>query len=271
MDSWIWNQVGLEFCDINVQGTIESQWSSQRWNNLRNKSVQVSVSWSFDIKVSSADIINGFVVEHNGNISVFQKGVGWKDWVVWFNDSGWNLWGWINGETEFWFLSIIDWESFQKEGSQTWTCSTSDGVEHQETLKTGTVISELSDSVQTQVNDFLTNGVMSSGKVVGGVFLSGDKLFWVEQLSVSTSSDLINNGGFQIQENGSWDVLSSSGFREESVEGIITTTDSFIRWHLSVWLNSVFKTEQLPAGITDLDTSLTNVYGDDLSHAWFWI
>jgi hypothetical protein len=140
-------------------------------------------------------------------------------------------------------------------------------VEHQETLKTSTVIGELSDSVQTQIDDFFTNGVVTSGEVVGSIFLSGDKLFWVEQLSVSTSSDFINNSGFQIQEDSSWDVLSSSGFREESVEGIITTADSFIRWHLSVWLNSVFETEQLPTGVTDLDTSLTNVNGDNLSHA----
>ena len=140
-------------------------------------------------------------------------------------------------------------------------------MEHQETLKTSTVIGELSDSVQTQIDDFFTNGVVTSGEVVGSIFLSGDKLFWVEQLSVSTSSDFINNGGFQIQEDSSWDVLSGSGFREESVEGIITTTDSFIRWHLSVWLNSVFETEQFPTGVTDLDTSLTNVNGDNLSHA----
>jgi hypothetical protein len=142
-------------------------------------------------------------------------------------------------------------------------------VEHQETLKTSTVVSQLSDSVQTEINDFLTNGVVSSGEVVGGILLSGDELFWVEQLSVSSSSDFIDNGWFQIQENGSWNVLSSSGLGEESVESIITASDSFIGWHLSVWLNSVLKTEQFPTGITDLDTSLTNVNGDDLSHCCF--
>jgi hypothetical protein len=142
-------------------------------------------------------------------------------------------------------------------------------VEHQETLKTSAVVGELSDSVETEIDDFLTNGVMSSGEVVGGIFFTGDKLFWVEQLSVSTCSDFIDDSWFEIQENGSWNVLSSSGFGEECVEGIITTTDCLIRWHLSVWLNSVFKTEQFPTGVTDLDTSLTNVNGDNLSHAFF--
>jgi hypothetical protein len=81
---------------------------------------------------------------------------------------------------------------------------------------------------------------VSSGEVVSSIFFSGDKLLWVEELSVSSGSDLINDGWFQIEEDGSWYVFSGSGLGEESVEGIITTTDSFIRWHLSVWLNSVF-------------------------------
>jgi len=132
-------------------------------------------------------------------------------------------------------------------------------VEHQETLKSGTLVGEFSDSVETEIDDFFSNGVMSSGEVVGSIFFSGDQLFWVEELSVGSSSNFINDGWFQIQKNGSWDVFSSSSFREESVESIITSSDGFIRWHLTVWLDSVFKTEQFPTGVTDLDTSLSNV------------
>ena len=71
MDSWIWDQVSLELSDIDVKGTIESEGGSQGGDNLSNESVQVGVGWSLNIKVSSADIIDGFVIEDNGNISVF--------------------------------------------------------------------------------------------------------------------------------------------------------------------------------------------------------
>ena len=87
------------------------------------------------------------------------------------------------------------------------------------------MISKLSDSVEAEINDFFTNGVMSSGEVVGGIFLSRDELFWMEKLSVGSSSNFINDSGFEIEEDSSWDVLSSSGFGEEGVEGIITTTN----------------------------------------------
>jgi hypothetical protein len=79
MDSWIWDQVGLELSNIDVEGTIESEGSGQRGDNLGNESVQVGVGWSLDIEVSSADIIDGFVIKDDGNIGVLEKGVGGED------------------------------------------------------------------------------------------------------------------------------------------------------------------------------------------------
>jgi len=70
MDSWVWHKVRLELSDINVQSTIESERSSQRRNDLSDESVQVSVGWSLDIEVSSADIVDSLVIKDNGNIGV---------------------------------------------------------------------------------------------------------------------------------------------------------------------------------------------------------
>jgi len=71
MDSGIWHQVGLELSYVHIQGSVKSEGSGQRWDDLGDKSVQVSVGWSSDVQVSSADIIYCFVVEHNSDISVF--------------------------------------------------------------------------------------------------------------------------------------------------------------------------------------------------------
>jgi hypothetical protein len=76
MDSWIWDQVSLEFGDINVKGTIESKGSGQRRDNLSNESVQVGISWSLNIEVSSANIVHSFIVDHDGDISVFEERMG---------------------------------------------------------------------------------------------------------------------------------------------------------------------------------------------------
>merc|ERR1712054_598133 len=75
MDSWVWHQVGLELSNIDIEGTVESEGGGQRGDNLGNESVQVGVGWSLDIEVSSADIIDGLIVDHDGDISVLEEGV----------------------------------------------------------------------------------------------------------------------------------------------------------------------------------------------------
>ena len=101
-------------------------------------------------------------------------------------------------------------------------------MEHKEALKTSAVVGKLSDPVEAEVDNFLSDGVVSSGEVVGGILLSGDELLGVEELSVGSGSDLIDDGGFEIEEDAPGDVLSSSGFGEEGVEGIIATSDGFV-------------------------------------------
>ena len=76
VDTRIRHQVGLELGDIDVQGTIESQRGGQRGDDLSNESVQVGVGGSFNVQLSSADVIDGFVVENDCDIGVFQQGVG---------------------------------------------------------------------------------------------------------------------------------------------------------------------------------------------------
>jgi len=259
MDTWVWDEVGLELGHINVEGTIESEGGSEGGDNLRDESVEVSVGGALNIEVSSADIVDGLVVEHDGDIGVLEEGVSGEDGVVWLNNGGGDLWGWIDGESELGFFTVIDGKSLEEERSETGTGSSTDGVEDEETLETCALIRELSDSIEAEIDDFLTNGVMSSGEVVGSIFFTGDELLWVEQLSVGSGSDLIDNGWFEIEEDGSWDVFTSTSLGEEGVEGIVTTTDGFIGWHLTVWLDSVLKAEELPAGVTDLDTGLTDV------------
>jgi hypothetical protein len=61
-------------------------------------------------------------------------------------------------------------------------------------------------------------------------------------------------------------VLSSSGLREEGVERVITTSDGLVRRHLTIRLDSMLKAVQLPTGITNLDSGLTEMNGDTFTH-----
>ena len=47
---------------------------------------------------------------------------------------------------------------------------------------------------------------------------------------------------------------------EESAERVISFSGRFVSGQLTVRLDTVLQAVQLPAGITDLDSGLTNVY-----------
>jgi hypothetical protein len=67
-------------------------------------------------------------------------------------------------------------------------------VEDEESLKTGTLVSEFSGSVENHIDELFADSVVTSSVVVSRVFFAGDQLFWVEELSISTSSYFVNNG-----------------------------------------------------------------------------
>ena len=88
VDAWIGHQVGLEFCQINIQGSrtsLEVQWSRLSASmtagmgsipdqgikiTVTYQSVQVSTCWLLNIKVSKTDVIGALIVYHETTIRV---------------------------------------------------------------------------------------------------------------------------------------------------------------------------------------------------------
>jgi len=226
---------------------------------LSDESVKVGVGGSLDVKISAADIVDGLVVEHDGDVGVLEEGVVGEDGVVRLNDGGGDLGGGVDGESKLGLLAVIDGKSLEEEGTETGAGTATNSVEDEEALETSALIGQLTDSVKAEINDLLTDGVVTTGKVVGGVLLTGDELLGVEELTVGTGTDLVDDGGLEIEEHTSGDVLASTSLGEEGVESVVATTDSLIGGHLTVGLNSVLEAEELPAGVTNLDTGLTDV------------
>ena len=82
----------------------------------------------------------------------------------------------------------------------------------------------------------------------------------------SRETEAIPTTDLKVQEDRAGNVLASTSLREEGVESIIATTDGLVRGHLTVRLDSMLQTVQLPAGIANLDTGLTDVDGNNLTH-----
>jgi hypothetical protein len=147
MDTWVGHQVSLELGKIDVEGTIETEGSRDGGHDLTDESVQVGVGGTLNVQVTTANIIYCLIVDHEGAVRVLQGGVGGQDGVVRLNNSSGNLGSWVDGKLELGLLSVVNGETFHEEGGESRSGTSTEGVEDEETLETGTLVSELTDPV----------------------------------------------------------------------------------------------------------------------------
>jgi len=137
-------------------------------------------------------------------------------------------------------------------------------MEEKESLKAGTLVSQLPDSVKDQVNNLLSNGVVTPGVVVGGVLLSIDELLRMVKLTVSSNSSLVNDSWLQVYKDSSWNMIAASSLREESLEGVVS--ESLVRGHMTIRLDAMLEAVELPTGVSNLTASLADMDRDTLTH-----
>ena len=133
-------------------------------------------------------------------------------------------------------------------------------MEEKKSLKTSTLVSQFPDPVQNQIHNLLANGVVAPGVVVGGVLLAIDQLLRMVELTVGPNSGLVNDSGLQVNKDSSWNMISTTSLREEGLEGVVS--ESLIRGHMTIWLDTVLQAVQLPTGVSNLDSSLSDMNGD---------
>ena len=91
VDTWVGHQVGLELGQVDVKGTVKPQRSSNGADYLANQTVQVGVGRTLYVQVTTADIVDSLVVDHEGTVGVLESGVGGQDRVVWLHHCGGHL------------------------------------------------------------------------------------------------------------------------------------------------------------------------------------
>jgi hypothetical protein len=191
VDTGVGHQVGLELRQIDVEGTIEAQRGRDGADDLSDQTVQVGVGGALDVEVTTADVVDGLVVDHEGAVGVLEGGVRGQDGVVGLNHGCGHLRSRVDGELELGLLAVVNGQTLHEEGGEARASATAEAVEDEEALETRALVSQLADAVQHQVDDLLTNGVVTTGVVVGGILLASDQLLGVEQLAVCASAHLV--------------------------------------------------------------------------------
>merc|ERR1719446_1800729 len=264
MESWEWDEVDSKLSEIGVELTWESEAASDTGEGSRDEMVKITVGWGGELKGSEADIVKSFVINAHNLISVLDKLMDGEGGVVWLDDGIRDLWGRHDGESGHDSIWVLFSDLGDEEGSHTGSGTTTEGVGDLETLEAIATFGFLSDNIKDGVDELSTFGVMTLGPVVTGTGLSEDEVVWSEELTEWSSSDGVHGSWFEIHEDGSWDVSSSSGF-------VVVDVDSLeLEIRVTVVgtgrVNSVLVGDDLPEFGTDLVTALTTLDVNDFSH-----
>jgi hypothetical protein len=226
--------------------------------------VKITVGWGGELEGSEADIVKGFVINAHDLIGVFDELMDREGGVVWLNDGIGHLGGWHDGEGGHDSIWILFSDLGDEEGSHSGSSSSTKRVGDLETLEAIATFSFLSNDIEDGVDKLGTLGVMSLGPVVTGTGLSEDEVVWSEELSEWASSDGVHGSWFEIHEDGSWNVSTSSGFVEVDVDSL--ELEIGVTVVSTGWVNTMFVGNDFPELGTDLVTTLSSLDMYDLSH-----
>ena len=236
VDARIGHKVGLELVQVDVEGAVEPEgggdggynWTSTVsikpqthhlgiGHTLSNETVEILVVGALNVQVAPADVVDGFIVDHEAAIRVFEGGVGRQDGIVWLHHSGGNLRGRIDTEFQLALLAVVDRQTLHEKRTEARSSSTAKGMEDQEPLQTGAIVCHGADLVQDLIDQLLSDSVVATSVVVGGIFLSCDQHLRVEEGAISARADLVNDIGLEIAVDCSWNIFALACYCTPSV------------------------------------------------------
>ena len=119
VDSWVWDKVGLELVEVDIQRAVKTQTGGDRGHYLGDKAVEVLKIGTRDIQITPADFVDSFVVDQEGTIGVLNGAVGRKDCIVRFNHCSGSLRSRIDGEFQLRLLPKVCRQSLQQKRAKT--------------------------------------------------------------------------------------------------------------------------------------------------------
>lgn len=102
-----------------------------------------------------------------------------------------HLWRRIYGELQLALLSIVHREALHQQRREARASPSAEGMENEEALQSGTLVSQLPHAVQYDVDQFLPDSVVTTCVVVGCILFARDELLRVKQLTIRSGTHLV--------------------------------------------------------------------------------
>eukprot|EP00967_Tisochrysis_lutea_P075247 scaffold101400_cov30-Tisochrysis_lutea.AAC.1 len=179
VDARVWNEVGLELGQVDVERAVEAERGGQGRDDLSRKAVKVGVRRTLNVKVATADVIEGLVVNHKGHIGVLEECVRGEHAIVRLDDGSRDLRCRVDCEGHLRLAAVVHRKALKEECAKARAGAAANGVEGKETLEASAIVRQLANAVEDEVDNLLAHSVVATGVVVGGVLLTRDELLRV--------------------------------------------------------------------------------------------
>lgn len=113
------DEVGLELVEIDIQRTVKTEGGGDGRHDLGDESVQVLEVGAGNVERTTADVVDGLVVNEESAVRVLNGRVGGEHSIVGLDNSGGDARRRVDGELELALLAIIGAKALQKEGAET--------------------------------------------------------------------------------------------------------------------------------------------------------
>jgi len=133
-----------------------------------------------------------------------------------------------------------------------------------ETLQAIAVLSLLPHNIQDGIDEFGTLRVVTLGPVVAGAGLPKDKVIGAEYLAERAGPDRIHCAGFQIHEDGTWNVPSATGLVIVDIDTL--ELEVGVTAVVSGVVDAVLAADDFPELCSDLVAALAALDVEDFSH-----
>jgi hypothetical protein len=140
VDARIWHQVGLELIEINIESTIETQARGDRADDLSNQAVEMFIVWARNVKVATADIVHGLIVNQESTVRIFNSAMGGEDSIVGLDDRGGDTRGRIDGELKLGLLAVVSGQALKEKSTEAGAGASTKRVEDEEALEGRAVV-----------------------------------------------------------------------------------------------------------------------------------
>ena len=221
MDTRERHKVCLEFGQVDIESTVETKAGGDGADHLGDEAVQVVETWTRNVELAVADVVDSFIVHEKSAIGMLNGAVSGQDCIVWLNHGRRDAWGRVDGEFELGLLAVFSSQAFEKQGTEARAGPTTKGVEDQKPLQGAAVVymkrqeivyknhlcASLHTGNTTNTVDHLVGHLFSNGIVTASICDASVQSAWTSflacmgqqsiQLFAASSFPLINSSGWK--------------------------------------------------------------------------